>query len=145
MKRVIKPRCALAAINKYLWFGGLLLVATTARASDPNQLVLVDELLKIDTQAALVAARRSVVGTLERPGPAVVNDGETMLLAIYGVGSSLTAELLIDAEPHVFRAARAQPVLGRTRSYTLERIAPPCIYLRKSGVSEVFCLGTKQP
>jgi hypothetical protein len=134
LKRVIKPRCALAAINKYLWFGGLLLVATTARASDPNQLVLVDELLKIDTQAALVAARRSVV-----------NDGETMLLAIYGVGSSLTAELLIDAEPHVFRAARAQPVLGRTRSYTLERIAPPCIHLRKSGVSEVFCLGTKQP
>jgi hypothetical protein len=130
LKRVIKPRCALAAINKYLWFGGLLLVATTARASDPNQLVLVDELLKIDTQAALVAARRSVVGTL---------------LAIYGVGGSLTAELLIDAEPHVFRAARAQPVLGRTRSYTLERIAPPCIHLRKSGVSEVFCLGTKQP
>jgi hypothetical protein len=53
--------------------------------------------------------------------------------------------LLIDAEPHVFRATRAQPVLGRTRRYTLERIAPPCIHLRKSEASEVFCLGTKQP
>jgi hypothetical protein len=145
LKRVIKPRWALASIKKYLCFGGLLVVVTTACASDPNQLVLVDELLKIDTQAALVAARRSIVGTLERPGPAVVNDGETILLAIYGVGSSLTAELLIDAEPHVFRATRAQPVLGRTRRYTLERIAPPCIHLRKSEASEVFCLGTKQP
>ena len=126
--------------------GSAMVCATTVvQANSPTQVVTIDELLRLDTQAALIAARRSVVGTLERPGPAIVNDSETLLLAIYGVGKSLTAEILIDAEPHVFRAARAQPVLGRSRTYTLERIAPPCVHLQNSGNPEVLCLGVRRP
>ena len=126
--------------------GGMLVCATTAvNANNPTQVITIDELLKLDTQAALIAARRSVVGSLERPGPAVVNDSEMLLLAIYGVGKSLTAEILIDAEPHVFRAARAQPVLGRSRTHTLERIVPPCVHLQNSGNPEVLCLGVRRP
>ena len=126
--------------------GSVMVCATTVvQANSPTQVVTIDELLRLDTQAALIAARRSVVGSLERPGPAVVNDSETLLLAIYGVGKSLTAEILIDAEPHVFRAARAQPVLGRSRTYTLERIAPPCVHLQNSGNPEVLCLGVRRP
>lgn len=126
--------------------GAAMVCATTfVQANSPTQLVTIDELLRLDTQAALIAARRSVVGTLERPGPAVVNDSETLLLAIYGVGKSLTAEILIDAEPHVFRAAHAQPVLGRSRTYTLERIAPPCVHLQNLGNPEVLCLGVRRP
>ena len=126
--------------------GSVMVCATTVvQANSPTQVVTIDELLRLDTQAALIAARRSVVGTLERPGPAVVNDSETLLLAIYGVGKSLTAEILIDAEPHVFRAARAQPVLGRSRTYTLDRIAPPCVHLQNSGSPEVLCLGVRRP
>ena len=123
----------------------MVCAATAVQANSPTQVVTIDELLRLDTQAALIAARRSVVGTLERPGPAVVNDSETLLLAIYGVGKSLTAEILIDAEPHVFRAARAQPVLGRSRTYTLDRIAPPCVQLQNSGSPEVLCLGVRRP
>ena len=123
----------------------MVCAATAVQANSPTQVVTIDELLRLDTQAALIAARRSVVGTLERPGPAVVNDSETLLLAIYGVGKSLTAEILIDAEPHVFRAARAQPVLGRSRTYTLDRIAPPCVHLQNSGSPEVLCLGVRRP
>jgi hypothetical protein len=124
----------------------MLVCATTAvNANNPTQVITIDELLKLDTQAALIAARRSVVGSLERPGPAVVNDSEMLLLAIYGVGKSLTAEILIDAEPHVFRAARAQPVLGRSRTHTLERIVPPCVHLQNSGNPEVLCLGVRRP
>lgn len=126
--------------------GSVMVCATTVvQANSPTQVVTIDELLRLDTQAALIAARRSVVGSLERPGPAVVNDSETLLLAIYGVGKSLAAEILIDAEPHVFRAARAQPVLGRSRTYTLERIAPPCVHLQNSGNPEVLCLGVRRP
>jgi len=126
--------------------GSVMVCATTVvQANSPTQVVTIDELLRLDTQAALIAARRSVVGSLERPGPAVVNDRETLLLAIYGVGKSLAAEILIDAEPHVFRAARAQPVLGRSRTYTLERIAPPCVHLQNSGNPEVLCLGVRRP
>lgn len=126
--------------------GSVMVCATTVvQANSPTQVVTIDELLRLDTQAALIAARRSVVGSLERPGPAVVNDSETLLLAIYGVGKSLTAEILIDAEPHVFHAARAQPVLGRSRTYTLERIAPPCVHLQNSGNPEVLCLGVRRP
>lgn len=121
------------------------MMSPVAWANGANPVVTVDELLRLDTQAALMAARRSVVGPLERPGPAVIHDGETLLLAIYGVGKSLTAELLIDAEPHVFRATRALPVLGRSRTYTLDRIAPPCVHLNKKGSTEVVCLGTKRP
>ena len=123
----------------------MVCAATAVQANSPTQVVTIDELLRLDTQAALIAASRSVVGTLERPGPAVVNDSETLLLAIYGVGKSLTAEILIDAEPHVFRAARAQPVLGRSRTYTLDRIAPPCVHLQNSGSPEVLCLGVRRP
>jgi hypothetical protein len=123
----------------------MVCATTVVQANSPTQVVTIDELLRLDTQAALIAARRSVVGTLERPGPAIVNDSETLLLAIYGVGKSLTAEILIDAEPHVFRAARAQPVLGRSRTYTLERIAPPCVHLQNSGNPEVLCLGVRRP
>jgi hypothetical protein len=123
----------------------LVCVTTVVNANNPSQVITIDELLKLDTQAALLAARRSVVGSLERPGPAVVNDSEMLLLAIYGVGKSLTAEILIDAEPHVFRAARAQPVLGRSRTHTLERIVPPCVHLHNSGNPEVLCLGGRRP
>ena len=123
----------------------MVCAATAVQANSPTQVVTIDELLRLDTQAALIAARRSVVGSLERPGPAVVNDSEMLLLAIYGVGKSLTAEILIDAEPHVFRAARAQPVLGRSRTYTLDRIAPPCVHLQNSGSPEVLCLGVRRP
>jgi hypothetical protein len=121
------------------------MVSPVAWANNASPVVTIDELLRLDTQAALMAARRSVVGSLERPGPAVVNDAETLLLAIYGVGKSLTAELLIDAEPHIFRAKRALPVLGRSRTYTLDRIAPPCVHLHKAGNPEVVCLGIKRP
>ena len=145
MKRFSRQFSAWSTIRARFVGGMLVCVTTAVNANNPSQVITIDELLKLDTQAALLAARRSVVGSLERPGPAVVNDSEMLLLAIYGVGKSLTAEILIDAEPHVFRAARAQPVLGRSRTHTLERIVPPCVHLQNSGNPEVLCLGGRRP
>ena len=106
---------------------------------------VVEELLQLDTQAALQAARRNTVGPLNQVGPAVRLTGEGVLLAIYGVGSTLTAEILLDAELHIFKSRRAKAFVGRSVHYTLERIEPPCLYLKKDDRPEVFCLGQIRP
>ena len=123
-----------------IWIQGV--EANEARSPEPNVL---EELLQLDTQAALLAARKNVVGNLSQPGPATHLATENILLAIYGVGQSLTAEVLLDAEPHVFKNRRAKPVVGRSVQYTLERIAPPCIHLKKIETPEVLCLGQVRP
>ncbi|MDO9025462.1 hypothetical protein [Zwartia sp.] len=113
-----------------------------AHAQEPS---VVQELLELDTQAALLAARRNVVGPLSSPGPVVARASENLLLAIYGVGQSLTAEVLLGSEPYVFKSRRAQPISGRSIEYTLERIQPPCVHLKKEGRREVLCLGQVHP
>lgn len=121
-----------------------LLSALTAyvRAEVPT---VVEELLQLDTQAALLSARQKVVGPLSHSGPAAAFSTDNVLLAIYGVGQSLTAEVLLDTELHVFKHRRVQPILGRSVQYTLERITPPCVHLKKSESREVLCLGQRLP
>jgi hypothetical protein len=112
------------------------------RAEEPK---VIEELLQLDTQAALLSARQKVVGPLSFSGPAAALSTDNVLLAIYGVGQSLTAEVLLDAELHVFKHRRLQPILGRSIKYTLERIAPPCVHLNKLESREVLCLGQRLP
>jgi len=104
---------------------------------------VVEELLKLDTQAALISARQKVVGPLTLSGPATSHSSGNVLLAIYGVGQSLTAEILLDSEPHIFKSRRQQPMSGRSVQYILERITPPCVYLRKLEDRETLCLGQR--
>jgi hypothetical protein len=104
---------------------------------------VVEELLKLDTQAALISARQKVVGPLTQPGPVTTHSTGNVLLAIYGVGQSLTAEMLLDSEPHIFKSRRQQPLSGRSVLYILERIAPPCVHLKKLESRETLCLGQR--
>jgi len=67
---------------------------------------VVEELLQLDTQAALHAARQNVIGSMTVPGPVTSLSSENILLAIYGVGQSLTAEVLLETEKHVFKNLR---------------------------------------
>lgn len=106
---------------------------------------VIEELLQLDTQAALLSERQKIVGPLAEPGPVTALGTENVLLAIYGVGYALTAEVLLDSEPHVFKSRRSQPMSGRSVLYTLERISPPCVHLKKSEHREVLCLGRRQP
>ncbi len=117
-------------------------IPTQAQSQVPN---VVEELLQLDTQAALLAARKKIVGPLDVPGPVVTHARENILLAIYGVGPSLSAEVLIDAEPHIFKNRHPQAISGRSASYTLERISPPCIYLKRDEHPETLCLGQILP
>lgn len=117
-------------------------IPTQAQSLEPN---VVEELLQLDTQAALLAARKKIVGPLDMPGPVVTHTTENILLAIYGVGQSLSAEVLIDAEPHIFKNKHIQAISGRSASYTLERIAPPCVHLKRQEQPETLCLGQILP
>lgn len=118
------------------------LLPICAQSQEPN---IVEELLQLDTQAALLAARKKIVGPMLAPGPVIAHSTENVLLAIYGVGRSLSAEVLIDAEPHVFKNKHTQAISGRSTSYTLDRITPPCIYLKKHENPETLCLGQILP
>ncbi|MCM0035241.1 MAG: hypothetical protein NBV66_05585 [Burkholderiaceae bacterium] len=113
----------------------------TPRQAQSQEPDVVEELLQLDTQAALLAARKKIVGPLDVPGPVVTHGTENILLAIYGVGPSLSAEVLIDAEPHIFKNKHSQAISGRSVAYTLERIDPPCIHLKRHEHSETLCLG----
>lgn len=137
---IMRLRMSLVIVLTGIWIQGV--EANEARSSEPN---VVQELLQLDTQAALLAARKNVVGNLSQPGPATHLATENILLAIYGVGQSLTAEVLLDAEPHIFKNRRLKPVVGRSVQYTLERIVPPCIHLKKIETPEVLCLGQVRP
>ena len=104
----------------------------------------IDELLRLDSQAALLAARKNIFGMTQHSqtgsGTDTVRPDSNQVLAIYGVGKLLTAEVLLDSEPHVFKHSRARPVWGSSLQYRLVRILPPCVYLKKSGQTQVICL-----
>lgn len=121
------------------------MTSVPAQGSQTQEPKVIEELLHLDTQAALLAARKKVVGPLTHAGPVESVSHENVLLAIYGVGQSLTAEVLLEAEPHVFKSRQAQPVTGRSIHYTLERIRPPCVHLKKMDIPEVLCLGQARP
>lgn len=122
---------------------GILVVAGLLRPANADAPAVVEELLKLDTQAALISARQKVVGPLTLSGPVTTHNTGNVLLAIYGVGQSLTAEILLDSEPHVFKSRRQQPMSGRSVQYILERIAPPCVHLKKLEDREILCLGQR--
>ncbi len=123
-------------------YGILVLAGLVGRVSAETPAV-VEELLKLDTQAALISARQKIVGPLTLSGPVTTHSTGNVLLAIYGVGQSLTAEILLDSEPHVFKSRRQQPMSGRSIQYILERIAPPCVHLKKLEDRETLCLGQR--
>lgn len=137
----VNKQCAAYALSMAI----LIAQGLTPIHAQSQEANVVEELLQLDTQAALLAARKKIVGPLVTPGPVVTDSRENVLLAIYGVGQSLSAEVLIDSEPHVFKNRHAQAISGRSASYTLERIAPPCIHLKRHEQPETLCLGQNLP
>ena len=122
----------------------MLPISRLGWATDVIPQTTIDELLKLDAQAALVAARKNIFGvtpgaTLEQQSAHGATQSN-QVLAIYGLGKTLTAEVVLDAEPHIFKSTRLQPVWGQPSKYTLERIAPPCVYLKKDEKTEILCL-----
>ncbi len=110
-----------------------------------NQIVTVEELLRLDTQAALHEARRKVFGATSVDQALMVSETHPVVQAIYGTGRTLTAEVRMSGQTYVFKSARRQSFSGEAHGYELERIVPPCIYLSKAQNQEVSCLDLSQP
>ena len=105
----------------------------------------IEELLRLDTQAAINTARRKVFGSKEAEHAQMSLGSHPIVHAIYGTGRTLTAEVLIDGHAYTFKSARRKSLMGSASGYELERIAPPCIYLTKAQKQEVSCLDVARP
>ena len=137
----------MSLLRRFLCVAAMALLFNGAAAlarEHAEQQSTIDELLRLDSQAALLAARKNIFGMTQHPqtgfGTEAVRPDSNQVLAIYGVGKLLTAEVLLDSEPHIFKHSRARPVWGSSLQYRLERILPPCVYLKKSGQAQVICL-----
>jgi hypothetical protein len=105
----------------------------------------VEELLRLDAQAALLAARRSVTNPLdERRSPNAAPQGNA-LLAIFGTDRILNAEVQIGARVYTYRSAARRAVSGGVSPYLLDKIDPPCVHLSQGQQKEVLCLSRAQP
>ncbi|MCC7227449.1 MAG: hypothetical protein IT507_12250 [Burkholderiaceae bacterium] len=105
----------------------------------------VEELLRLDAQAALLAARRSVTNPLdERRPPDAVPQGNA-LLAIFGTGRALNAEVQIGARLYTYRSGARRAVAGGASPYVLDKIDPPCVHLSQGLQKEVLCLSRARP
>ncbi|OVZ54353.1 hypothetical protein CDO44_26800 [Pigmentiphaga sp. NML080357] len=103
------------------------------------ELEKVREMLRLDTERAL-AAERSRQGAAGRGAPAApARRGDKLVLAsVYGLRGALTAVVLVNGEPRVYRQGRDLP-RGATSSnaeYRLQRIEDGCVYLRKGSAGE---------
>jgi hypothetical protein len=105
----------------------------------------VEELLNLESRAALELARRQVFGGPLGITSSTLSNDLPALVAIYGTGRNLSAELLIAGRTVIFHGTGKQPVSGVSHGYALERISPPCVYLTKDQTQEVVCMELRTP
>ena len=123
---------------------------------DPR-LVTVEELMRLDAQAALRLARRnqyegqqtSVLPSSTASQPTDADHTRTQAVpvvqAIYGIGRALTAEVQLGHDLHILEQ-KIKPTARQGRgTIELEKIEPPCVHLKKDHRIEVLCLKQVQP
>jgi len=137
-------------LYKLVLFGCLLLSVRVYADTQKPEIPLtgsstVEELLRLDSRAALELARRKVFGGPHGTASSGVSNDIPVLVAIYGTGRNLSAELLIAGRTVIYHGTGKQPVSGVPHGYTLERIAPPCVYLTKDQAQEIACMELRTP
>lgn len=133
------------ALGTLLW-GGWAQAVNLPKYDPESELMTVRELMRLDTQLALSVSRSSLDKAATTSGAAMsmaaVNSGQMKLLAIYGVGTKLMAEVLIDNQPYVYMRGRSLPVNSKKNvaSYKLGGISGSCIHLERKGDEHTLCL-----
>lgn len=123
-------------------------------ASLVDDQISVRELMRLETAIALEAARsrqkqhlraeKAAVGfPVQAAGVAAVSASGPRLLAIYGVGKNLWAEVLIRQVPVLYRQGHPAPVGIKLSDavFRLKGITPRCVELESAGGAEQLCLG----
>lgn len=99
----------------------------------------IEELLRLESRAALELARKKVFGHGSQEGTSDVTESP-VLIAIYGTQRRLSAEMRISRRTVIYHIGSKHAVSGDAQGYTLDRIAAPCVYLKKDLAQEVICL-----
>lgn len=122
-----------------------------------SRLVTVEELMRLDAQAALRLARRNQYEdpqtTVHRASVASLptdpdhrkTQATPVVQAIYGIGRALTAEVQIGHDLHILEQ-QVKPAARKDRGeLVLEKIDPPCVHLKKDTLIEILCLKQVRP
>lgn len=128
--------------------GPCLAVAVAPETSDGDwsQLVSVRELLQLDTERALARARTGRSGR-DSGVPEVMpaSSQQLELLAIYGVGTRLLAEVQVGHDRYVYLRGQALPVGGNRslpeHAHRLVAIEGACVRMAFQSTEKTACLG----
>ncbi|WP_132583446.1 hypothetical protein [Paralcaligenes ureilyticus] len=130
------------------------ILTSPARASGPGaddlavDQMSVRELMRLDAEQALAQTRARVAGqNNSRAAQGVVSKaahGGTAprLVAIYGVGKKLLAEVLVGSQPHVYMRGQALPVGAKPGAAVpmLRGITGSCVQLERHDETHTLCL-----
>lgn len=106
----------------------------------------VRELMRLDTELALSASRSRLTGTDKRTETALaLSDqpgSQLKLVAIYGVGKRLLAEVLVGSQPYVYLRGQPLPIGAKpgSRVYKLAGISGSCVQLERQDEAHTLCL-----
>ncbi|HWK59826.1 MAG TPA: hypothetical protein VNT00_00270 [Eoetvoesiella sp.] len=123
---------------------------TAVGAADADELaadqISVRELIRLETALALSQAQKKLQGA-SRPGDAGQRtSGQSAaprLVAIYGVGKKLAAEVRIGADTHLYMNGHPLPVGQRKAgksAYTLRAMDSACVRLERESRETQLCL-----
>lgn len=127
-----------------------------AQETDPalaQEYVTVRELMRLEAEQALAAARESraqsrrasAVSSAGVPMKNVVqNHEEPRLVGIYGVGKRVFAEVRAGSQAWVFLKGHRDPIghTAKAAPYHLREIAGTCVRLERQGAETQLCLST---
>jgi len=106
----------------------------------------VRELMRLDTALAIEQAkarlRQHKSGQAIADNSPMAQSGSLKLVAIYGVGKKLLAEVVIGQRKHVYMRGRswAVGVKGGASDYRLLGISGSCVQLERDGEGHTLCL-----
>lgn len=125
---------------------GLMQASVSSHEDLDSQQMSVRELMRLDTALALEQARarlRQHKHGQSMPGHSpLMHSGSLKLVAIYGVGKKLLAEVVIDQRKHVYMRGQswAVGVKPDTSAYRLKGISGTCVHLERDGEGHTLCL-----
>jgi hypothetical protein len=104
----------------------------------------VHELMRLESAQALRAARASATesaGSLSLPD-AMQAEADTRLLAIYGSGRRLAAQVLVQGKPVLYMQGLPRPVGAENDEHTflLRGITNTCVRLERAGEFRTLCI-----
>ncbi|MBP6020187.1 MAG: hypothetical protein KA735_11905 [Burkholderiaceae bacterium] len=121
-------------------------LAPSSTAADVGGAMAVRELMRLDTELALSASRGRLTGVDKRSETALaLSDqpgGQLRLVAIYGVGKRLLAEVLVGSQPYVYMRGHPLPIGAKAGShvYKLGGISGSCVQLERQDEAHTLCL-----